>query len=314
MPPTPSELVVAARNGSRAALARLISRVELRADGVAEALAGLAPRRRTGPGAPLVVGITGPPGAGKSTFTDRLVAEARARGERVGVIAVDPSSPFSGGAILGDRMRMERHALDRGVYIRSLSARGHAGGLSGAAGQVVDVLDGLGFDRVIVETVGVGQGELGVMEVADTVVVVLTPESGDAVQAMKAGLLEIADVFVVNKADRPGADALVRELEAAVELDVRAGWHAPVRTAVALTGQGVAEVAAAVEAHHRWLCADGRPAWERRRADGRVRTWLDRVAHEAQAAALAAWPAELAALRAGTVAPEQMPLGPRRTR
>ncbi len=293
--------------GERSALARLISRVEDRAADADDMMATVHPRRARAPGEPRVIGLTGPPGAGKSTFTDQLVAAARARGARVGVVAVDPSSPFSGGAILGDRMRLDRHALDPGVYIRSLSARGHAGGLSRAACQVVDLLDAVGFDEVIVETVGVGQGELGVMEVADTVLVVLTPESGDSVQAMKAGLIEIADVFVVNKADRPGAEALVRELELAVHLDARPGWKAPVFATSAIRGEGIGPVVAALDAHAAWLRDEGRSAWEARRADARVRTWLDLVAEDARAAALADWGAELADLRAGRRSPAGMP-------
>lgn len=307
MPPTPLELAHRAVSGERRALARLISLVEGRASGVDAALAALVPRRRFAPGAPHVIGITGPPGAGKSTFTDRLIAEARAEGRRVGVVAVDPSSPFTGGAILGDRMRLDAHALDLGVYIRSLSARGHSGGLSRASAQIVDVLDAVGYDLILVETVGVGQGELGVMEVADTVMVVLTPESGDSVQAMKAGMLEVADVFVVNKADRPGAETLVRELELAVHLDARPGWKAPVFAASALHRKGVAEVVAALGRHREWLVAEGRESWAVRRGDARVRTWLDLVAEEARAAAVARFPDELAALRRGERQPESMP-------
>lgn len=253
------------------------------------------------------MGITGPPGAGKSTFTDRMITAARANGRRVAVVAVDPSSPFTGGAILGDRLRLDQHAMDPGVYIRSLSARGHSGGLSRAAGQIVDILDATGYDDVIVETVGVGQGELGIMEVADTVLVVLTPESGDGVQAMKAGLLEIADIFVVNKADRPGAQALVRELELAVHLDMRPGWKAPVFAASARTGAGVNEVIAALSAHADWLFVEGRAAWEARRAEGRVRTWLDLVSEDARSRAIEQNAEAIAALRRGERTPESMP-------
>ena len=191
--------------GDRRLLARAISLIEDRADGVLGAIGRLTPSRQRGPGSPAVVGITGPPGAGKSTFVDQLITQARGQDQRVAVVAVDPSSPFSGGAILGDRIRMDQHVLDPGVFVRSLSSRGHLGGLCRAAGQVVDLLDAAGFDLVLVETVGVGQSELAVCEVADTAVEVLTPESGDTVQTMKAGLLEIADVFVINKADREGA-------------------------------------------------------------------------------------------------------------
>ncbi len=268
--------------GDRRQLARAISLIEDRAEGVLGAVGRLHPRRHSGPGAPSVVGITGPPGAGKSTIVDRLIERARARGWTVGVVAVDPSSPFTGGAILGDRIRMDRHVLDPGVFVRSLSSRGHLGGLSRAAGQVVDVLDAAGFDLVLVETVGVGQSELAVCEVADTAVVVLTPESGDTVQTMKAGLLEIADLFVVNKADRPGGERLARDLEEAVALDPEGDWHAPVCLAEARAGVGVEEVLAQVEAHGAWCAGAGRATWEARRARGRVRTFLDLVAEEAR--------------------------------
>ena len=254
-------IVDAAVAGDRRRLARAITLIEDRATGVLEALASLSPRRDAGPGEAHVVGFTGPPGAGKSTFVDRMIQRARAAGQRVAVVAVDPSSPFSGGAILGDRLRMERHALDRGVFIRSISSRGHLGGLSRATGQVVDLFDAAGFDRIFVETVGVGQSELAVCEVADTAIVVLTPESGDAVQTMKAGLLEIADVFVVNKADRPGAERLRRDLEAAVHLDASPGdaaWRAPVEVACALEDRGVDAVAGHAAAPLAWSVGPGR--------------------------------------------------------
>lgn len=276
--------------GDRRALARAVSRIEDRADGVLEAVGGLRPRRRSGPASPHVIGLTGPPGAGKSTFTNRLVREARERGQRVAVLAVDPSSPFSGGAILGDRLRMEEHAADPAVFIRSLASRGHLGGLSRATGQVVDLLDAAGFDLILVETVGVGQSELSVMEVADTVIVVLTPESGDTVQTMKAGLLEVADVFVVNKADRPGADRLRRDLEQMVRLDGEVpgsstDWTPPVLTTCATEGTGVSDVARACRAHLGWISGAGLADWERRRAAGRLRTFLDLIAEDAREAA-----------------------------
>lgn len=282
-----SPIFAAAIAGDRRALARSISAIENRSPDVLRSVAALAPRRLSGPGGPQVVGVTGPPGAGKSTLTDRLISSARATGARVGVIAVDPSSPFSGGAILGDRLRMEVHAGDPGVFIRSLASRGHLGGLSRATGQVVDLFDAAGFDLVIVETVGVGQSELSVMEVADTVVVVLTPESGDVVQTMKAGLLEVADVFLVNKADRPGADHLRRDLEAMVHLDAdhddeAARWAPPVLTASALERRGIDEVMDAVRAHLVWCCGPGRASWARRRGAGRVRTFLDLVGEDAR--------------------------------
>lgn len=279
--------------------------VEGRAPGVGELLDHLGPRRLTAPGAPHVVGITGPPGAGKSTFVDRLVQHSREAGERVAVVAVDPSSPWSGGAILGDRIRMERHAADPGVYVRSLASRGHLGGLSRAAGQIVDLLDALGFDRILVETVGVGQGELAVMEVADTVLVVLTPESGDTVQTMKAGLLEIADVFCVNKADRPGADHLRRELELSVHLDDRPGWAAPVHTSIAAEDRGVDETLGSLRAHLAWCRDAGRATWFERRADGRVRTFLDLVAEDARDDARRSAGPLLDELRAAHIRPER---------
>jgi LAO/AO transport system kinase len=304
MTPTPEEIVRRAVAGERRWLARAITLMETRSPGIGEALAHVPVRRRQGPGAPHVVGLTGPPGAGKSTFADRLVADGRARGERVAVVAVDPSSPFSGGAILGDRVRMDRHTGDDGVYIRSLSSRGHLGGLSGATSEVVDLLDAAGFDLVIVETVGVGQSELGVMEVADTTLVVLTPESGDTVQTMKAGLLEIADVFVVNKADRPGADRLVRDLEQSVELDESPGWKAPVHAASAAEGRGVTEVAAAARAHLDWMRGQGLPDWFRRRGDARVRRFLDLASDRARERALDALKTGLdAELREGRITP-----------
>lgn len=309
--PSPPSIFALAAQGDRRALARLISKVESRANGSDDILASLSARRSIAPGAPHVIGITGPPGAGKSTFTDRIITAARQAGKRVGVVAVDPSSPFSGGAILGDRLRMDRHVMDEGVYIRSLSARGHGGGLSRAAAQVVDLLDAVGYDVVIVETVGVGQGELGIMGVADTVLVVLTPESGDSVQAMKAGLLEIADCFVVNKADRPGAEALVRELELAVHLDERRTWSTPVFAASALNNAGVEPVIEALSRHLEWIVGEGRAEWNGRRADGRVRTWLDLVAENAREIALREIPAAtLDALRAGHLRPEQLAARP----
>ena len=284
---TEPEILSRAVSGERRWLARAITLLELRRPALGAALSTAAVRRRQQPGAPHVVGVTGPPGAGKSTFVDQFVSCARARGERVAVVAVDPSSPFSGGAILGDRIRMEQHTADDGVYIRSLSSRGNLGGLSGATADVVDLLDAAGFDTVVVETVGVGQSELGVMEVADTCVVVLTPESGDTVQAMKAGLMEIADLFVVNKADRPGAAALVRALERSLALvDAPAdAWPIPVFEAVATEGRGVVEVERIARQHLAWCTGPGGDTWKRRRGDLRVRRVLDLVAEEARAAA-----------------------------
>jgi LAO/AO transport system kinase len=294
-------------NGDRRMVARSISRIEAGGEEVLKAIMALAPRRKKGPGSPHVVGITGPPGAGKSTFVNQLVRRARAEGQKVAVVAVDPSSPFSGGAILADRIRMEEHALDTGVFVRSLSSRGHLGGLSRAAGQVVDLLDAAGWDLILVETVGVGQSELAVCEVADTVVVVLTPESGDTVQTMKAGLLEIADIFVVNKADRAGAQILCRELEDAVEMDVFRTYSAPVFSASALQDQGVEQVIAGIQDHHQWCQGVGKAEWLARRARGRVRTFLDLVGEAARREAIEAVRGQndsiLLALEAGEVSP-----------
>src|SRR5919202_1202676 len=195
--------------GKPAALARAVSIVENHREGFEEVLGTLHARL----GRARRVGITGPPGAGKSTLTTQLAAAYRSAGLTVGVIAVDPTSPFTGGALLGDRIRMESVALDPGVFIRSMATRGSLGGLAAATREVADVLDAFGFDRVLIETVGVGQSELDVSRVADSSVVVLVPESGDSIQTLKAGLMEIADIFVINKADRPGADRLRHEIE-----------------------------------------------------------------------------------------------------
>ena len=289
-------------HGNRRSLARASSRIDDGAPGSLEAVSALSPRRRKGPGAPFVMGITGPPGAGKSTFTNRVVTRARNQGSRVAVLAVDPSSPFSGGAILGDRLRMEAHADDSDVFIRSLSSRGHLGGLSRATGQVVQLLDAAGYDLIVVETVGVGQSELAVMEVADTVLVVLTPESGDVVQTMKAGLLEVADVFAVNKADRKGADALCRNLELMVHLDQpatsdEAFWEAPVHACSAMDGTGVEEVITSTQAHLAWCVGAGRPEWDARRAQGRIRTFLDVVSVDARRQAIRALESQSIGLR-----------------
>ena len=257
------QLLDDAAGGRRAALARLLSVVERGGDG-ARVLGRLAHPRG---GQAYTVGITGAPGAGKSTLTNALCAAVREAGDRIAVLAIDPSSPFSGGAILGDRIRMGDHTLDDGVFIRSMATRGHLGGLSLATPSAVRVLDAVGFPWVVVETVGVGQVEVEIVGSADTCVVVVNPGWGDAVQANKAGLMEIADVFVVNKADRAGAAETQNDLEGMLSLKVADGWRPPVVPAVATSGEGVADVWAAVADHRRWLDESGEGA---RRRQGRV--------------------------------------------
>src|SRR5207249_5004275 len=197
--------------------------------------------------------FTGAPGTGKSTLVDSLIAYLRERGAAVAVISVDPNSPYSGGAILGDRIRMQRHALDSKVFIRSMGARGHLGGLSAATGEAIHLMGAFGFDYVILETVGVGQSELEVAAVADTTLVLLTPGLGDGVQLIKAGITEIADVFVVNKADLPGAQKTLQELRAVLSMVPSEGWKPPIVATVALRGEGVEEMVAAIESHLRYL-------------------------------------------------------------
>ena len=279
--------------GRPAALARAVSIVENHRPGFDRLLGVLHPRL----GRARRIGLTGPPGAGKSTMTTALAAALRERGERVGIVAVDPTSPFTGGALLGDRIRMERIALDPGIFIRSLATRGSLGGLSSATREVSDVLDAFGFDWILIETVGVGQSELDVARAADTTVVILVPESGDSIQTLKAGLMEIADVFVVNKADRPGADRLRHDIE--VMLGIRGGssyadvpahhgvdlkrimnparaareaaaaaapdrWTAPVLRAVASQEEGVTELLDALGRHRGYLEATGELGRRRR--------------------------------------------------
>jgi GTPase len=243
------ELAEKVVQGDRRALARLITRVESRDVKIAQVMAEIYEKK----GNADIIGITGPPGAGKSTMTDRLTTIYRGRGRKVGIVAIDPSSPFSGGALLGDRIRMNRHATDPDVFIRSLGSRGSRGGLSRATREVTALMDVCGFDVIIVETVGVGQTELDIMDLAHSVVVVFVPESGDVVQTMKAGLTEIADLFVVNKSDRPGADLLERELQGMIEMSVRCDWAIPVVRTVAVKDEGMTTVVEHLDAHRKYL-------------------------------------------------------------
>lgn len=253
----PKELTDAMLGGDRVALARLITLIENRGSGTASTMSRIYKKC----GKAHTIGITGPPGAGKSTITSCVIEHLRERGKTVGVVAIDPSSPFSGGSVLGDRIRMQKHFLDEGVFIRSLSTRGSHGGLARSGRDVSRLFDAFGKDYVIIETVGVGQTELDIMEVADTVVVVLVPEAGDTVQVMKAGLLEIADVFVVNKADRDGALRMKTELEMMLHLKAAEGdnpWQVPVLMTQASRGVGTEELIESCIAHHAHRLAGGK--------------------------------------------------------
>ncbi|MEM9033520.1 MAG: methylmalonyl Co-A mutase-associated GTPase MeaB [Actinomycetota bacterium] len=257
----PDELLTAAVQRDRRSLARLLSLVERGGQG-ARAVGHAAHRRGVDPA--YTVGLTGAPGAGKSTLTSALTGVVRARGDRVAVLAIDPTSPFSGGAILGDRVRMQTHSTDEDVFIRSMATRGHLGGLSLATPQAVRVLEATGWDPVLIETVGVGQIEVDIAGEADTTVVVVNPGWGDSVQANKAGLLEIADVFVINKADRPGADDAERDLMQMMELGVREDWMPPIVRTVATDGTGIEDLAEAID-HHRTHLTETQTLDERRR-------------------------------------------------
>jgi LAO/AO transport system kinase len=247
-------LLEAAITGDVRALGKALSVIEDGTGELTELLTGLPDS-----GSALLIGITGPPGVGKSTTTGALIAEYRKQGLRVAVLAVDPSSPVTGGALLGDRIRMQEHALDEGVFIRSMSSRGQLGGLSRATQAAAKVLDAVGFDVIIVETVGVGQSEVDVVNAVDSVVLVLAPGAGDGVQAAKAGILEIADVYVVNKADRDGAEGVVRELRSMIGLGSASSksWTPEIVTTIATTGQGLPELVQAITKHHEWAAISG---------------------------------------------------------
>ncbi|MCY1140455.1 methylmalonyl Co-A mutase-associated GTPase MeaB [Actinoplanes sp. Pm04-4] len=281
-------LVAKARGGDARSVARLISLVENGHPALPQVAAALAPYA----GNAQVVGLTGSPGVGKSTTTNELVRALRASGKRVGVLAVDPSSPFTGGAILGDRIRMQDHTTDPGVYIRSMSSRGQLGGLAAATPQAVRVLEGAGCEVILVETVGVGQAEVEIASLADTTLVLLAPGMGDAIQAVKAGVLEVADVFVINKADRPGADATYRDIQGMLGLGERApgDWRPLVVRATAVKSEGIDDVVAAIEKHRAWMEANDALQARRER----------RASVEVEAIALGTLRARIGDLREGT--------------
>jgi GTPase len=315
--------------GDTAALARAISLVENQRGGFERVLSQV--HARIGKGKTHRIGITGPPGAGKSTLTEQLVRTYRERGLKVGVIAVDPTSPFTGGALLGDRIRMESISLDPGVFIRSMATRGAQGGLATTTEEVADVLEAFGFDRILIETVGVGQTELDVAATAETTVLVLVPESGDGIQTLKAGVMEIAELYVINKGDRPGADKLKQEVE--VMLGIRRGnafahvrphhgtaprptvqhssdWECPVLTTVASKGEGISDLVTALDRHHEYLVSSGKLEQRRKhRLAARTRAVVNRairqwVLDETQAEDLLA--ERLDDVAAGTTSPYEV--------
>jgi LAO/AO transport system kinase len=284
------DLVTRARDGEPRAVARLISMVENASPQLREVMAALTPYA----GQAVTIGLTGSPGVGKSTTTSVLIAAYREQGKRVGVLAIDPSSPFTGGALLGDRVRMQEHATDPGVYIRSMGSRGHLGGLSWATPQAVRVLDAAGCEVVIVETVGVGQAEVEIASLADTTVVLLAPGMGDGIQAAKAGILEIADVYVVNKADRDGADHTIRDLKnmlALAEDKSKDKWKPPIVKTIASKGEGNDELIDALAKHRDWLVSSG--TLEKRRAA--------RIADEIESLAVTALREQMGDIRGGTM-------------
>ena len=270
-----SELAGRLLSGEQRALSRVISMLERGDSAAAGVMRDIDPQT----GRAYTLGITGPPGAGKSTIVDRLTRHLRAQDQRVGIVAVDPTSPFSGGALLGDRIRMQRHYLDPGVFIRSIATRGQTGGLPRVVKGVARALDAAGYDVVIVETVGVGQTELGIMGVADTVVVALVPEAGDAIQALKAGVMEIADIYVVNKADRDGADQMAATVTAMLHMSLTTPeWVPPVLMTAAHTGRGIEEMWSKLEEHRAYLKTSGN--LEKRRGEHRTQEFLEVVEEE----------------------------------
>lgn len=272
-----------ARAGDTRALARLLSLVEDESPRVRSVIKELLPHA----GGARVIGLTGSPGVGKSTVTGALVAAFRAAGARIAVLAVDPTSPFTGGALLGDRVRMQQHATDDAVFIRSMASRGHLGGLAASTPQAIRVLDAVGFDLILIETVGVGQAEVAIASLADSVVVLLAPGMGDAIQAAKAGILEVADLFVVNKADKPDSQQVVRDLRNMIALADRGpeDWKPPILTTIAMQGEGIEELVTRLEAHWSWLNASGELARRRR---GRAREEITALAFAALRGRLAA--------------------------
>jgi len=262
----PEALISAARAGDARALARLVTLVEDESAALPSVMRVIAPLT----GHAQIIGLTGSPGVGKSTVTAALVRCFRAQGLRVGVLAVDPSSPFSGGALLGDRIRMQDHATDDQVFIRSMASRGHLGGLSWATPQALRILDAAGFDMIMIETVGVGQAEVEIASLADSSLVVVAPGLGDSIQAAKAGILEIADVFIVNKSDRPGTQEVIRDLRTMLAMASygRGAWKPPIIATTAPSGEGIGDLAAAISKHGGWL-ADTGTLGDRRRARAR---------------------------------------------
>jgi LAO/AO transport system kinase len=270
-----------ALSGDTRALARLLSAVEDESPRVRELVKDLLPRT----GHARIIGLTGAPGVGKSTMTAALVGAFRAAGRRVAVLAIDPTSPFTGGALLGDRIRMQQHATDEAVFIRSMASRGHLGGLAATTPQAIRVLDAAGFGLIIIETVGVGQAEVAIASLADSVAVLLAPGMGDAIQAAKAGILEVADLFIVNKADKPDAQQVVRDLRGMLALGARhKGWKPPIITTTATTGEGLAEVVTQLDAHWDWLAESGELT---RRRHARAREEITALAFAALRARLA---------------------------